>query len=152
LDPAAVDAYAQLGFNEENLGQYDKSLENLNKAIQLSPHDPSLHYWYAGKATAHFALKEYEDAIEWARRAIAIDPTYRQPYLTLIAALGSTGRQAEAHEAIQRYLALFPAAPRTIAAWQALRGQRSNSDSNPRVLEFSDRLMEGLRQAGLPEK
>jgi hypothetical protein len=25
-------------------------------------------------------------------------------------------------------------------------------ESNPRVLEFSDRLMEGLRQAGLPEK
>ena len=41
LDPAAVDAYAQLAFNDESLGQYDKSLENLDKAIRLSPHDPS---------------------------------------------------------------------------------------------------------------
>jgi adenylate cyclase len=152
LDPAAVDAYAQLAFNDENLGQYDKGLENLDKAIQLSPHDPSLRYWYAGKATALFALREYDDAIEWARRAIAIDPTFRQPHQTLIAALGWTGRRPEAHETIQRYLALFPAEPRTIAAWQALRAQRINSNSDPRVLEDWDRQIEGLRKAGLPEE
>src|SRR5271166_2596246 len=138
LDPAAVDAYAQLAFNDLELGQFEKSLENLDKAIRLSPHDPSLHYWYAGKATAHFGLKQYEDAIEWARRAIAIDPTYRQPHPVLIAALGWTGRQAEAHEAIQRYLALFPTGPRTIAAWKAV--------------DSWDRLIEGLRKAGLPEE
>ena len=152
LDPAAVDAYAQLAFNDEELGQFEKSLENLDKAIRLSPHDPSLHYWYAGKATAHFALKQYEQAIEWARRAIAIDPTYRQPHPMLIAALGWTGRQAEAHEAIQRYLALFPTGPRTIAAWKAVKAQKTSSDSDPRVLEFWNRLIEGLRKAGLPEE
>ena len=70
----------------------------------------------------------------------------------LIAALGWTDRQAEAHEAIQRYLALFPTGPRTIAAWQALKAQKTNSDSDPRVLEFWDRLIEGLRKAGLPEE
>ena len=152
LDPAAVDAYAQLAFNDEQLGQFDKSLENLDKAIRLSPHDPSLHYWYAGKATAHFALKQYEEAIEWARRAIAIDPTFRQSHPMLIAALGWTGRQAEAHEAIQRYLALFPTGLRTIAAWKAEKAQKTNSDSDPRVLEFWDRLIEGLRKAGLAEE
>jgi adenylate cyclase len=138
LDPAAVDAYAQLAFNEMDLGQFEKSLENLDKAIRLSPQDPSLHYWYAGKATAHLGLKQYEDAIEWARRAITIDPTYQQPHPVLIAALGWTGRQAEAHEAIQRYLALFPAGPKTIAAWKAV--------------DSWDRLIEGLRKAGLPEE
>ncbi len=152
LDPAAVDAYAQLAFNDVELGQFEKGLENLDKAIRLSPHDPSLHYWYAGKATAHFALKQYEQAIEWARRGIAIDPTYRQPHPMLIAALGWTGRQAEAHEAIQRYLAPFPSGPRTIAAWNAVKARETNSDSDPRVLEFWDRLIEGLRKAGLPEE
>ena len=138
LDPAAVDAYAQLAFAEMDLGQFEKSLANLDKAIRLSPQDPSLHYWYAGKATAHFGLKQYEDAIEWARRAIVIDPTYQQPHPVLIAALGWTGRQAEGHEAIQRYLALFPTGPKTIAAWKAVYSW--------------DRLIEGLRKAGLPEE
>ena len=151
LDPTAVDAYAQLAFNALELGEYEKNLENLDKAIRLSPHDPSLHYWYASKANAHFALKQYDQAIEWARRAIAIDPTFRQSHPTLIAALGWTGRQAEAHEAIQRYLALFPGGPGTIAAWKAVKAQKTNSDSDPRVLEFWDRLIEGLRKAGLPE-
>jgi tetratricopeptide (TPR) repeat protein len=152
LDPTAVDAYAQLAFNDHELGQFEKSLENLDKAIRLSPHDPSLHYWYASKAGAHFALKQYEQAIEWARRAIAIDPTFLQSHPALIASLGWTGRQAEAHEAIQRYLALFPTGPRTIAAWKAFKAQKTNSDSAPRVLELWDRLIEGLRKAGLPEE
>jgi tetratricopeptide (TPR) repeat protein len=127
LDPTAVDAYAQLAANEEDLGQYEESLENLDKAIRLSPHDPSLHYWFAGKAYAHFALKQYEQAIEWARRAIAIDPTFRHPHPALIASLSWTGRQAEAQEAIQRYLELFPAGPRTIATFRAMKAKRTNS-------------------------
>ncbi len=152
LDPTAVEAYAQLAFNAEQLGQFEKMLENLDKAIRLSPHDPNLHYWYAGKAIAQFALKQYEQAIEWARRAIAIDPTYRQSHPVLIAALGWTGRQAGAREAIQRSLTLFPTGPRTIAAGKALKAQNTNSDSDPRVLEFWDRLFEGLRKAGVPEE
>src|SRR5271165_4710042 len=152
LDPTAVDAYAQMAYNGLELGEYEKSLENLDKAIRLSPHDPSLHYWYASKATAHFALEQYEQAIEWARRAIAIDPTFRQSHPVLIAALGWTGRQAEAHDAIQRYLALFPTGPGTLAAWKAVKAQKTNSDSDPRVLEFWDRAIEGLRKAGLPEE
>ncbi len=152
LDPAVVDAYAQLAFNDEVLGQFEKSLENLNKAIRLSPHDPSLHYWYTGKADAHFALKQYKPAIEWARRAIAIDPTFRESHPVLIASLGWTGRQAEAHEATERYLSLFPTGPRTVAEWKAMKAQKTNSDSDPRVLEYWDRLIEGLRKAGLPEE
>ena len=151
LNPAAVDAYAQLAFNDMELGQFEKSLENLDKAIRLSPHDPSLHYWYEGRASAHFGLKQYEQAIEWARRAIVIDPTFRQSYLPLIASLGWTGHQAEAHELIERYLALFPTGPRTIVEWKAMKAQKTSSDSDTRLLEYWDRLIEGLVKAGAPE-
>jgi class 3 adenylate cyclase/TolB-like protein len=150
LDPAAVDAYGQLGSNYSRMGQYEKSLEFFDKVIQLSPRDPSVHYWYAGKAEAYFGLKEYDQTIEWERRAIAINPNYLSEHALLIAALGWTGRQAEAHEAIQRYLALFPTGPRTIATWKALKAQLINPD--PRFLEFWDRAIEGRRKAGLPEE
>jgi len=89
LNPAVVDAYAQLAFNDENLGQYDKSLENLDKAIRLSPHDPSLHYWYAGKATAHFALKQHEQAIEWATANISSRPVGASWSATSLATVGA---------------------------------------------------------------
>ena len=151
LDPAAVDAYAQLAFNDEALGQFEKGMESLDEAIRLSPPDPLLHYWYTGEADAHFALKQYEDAIEWARRAIAIDPTFRPSHSVLIASLGWAGHQAEAREAIERYVALFPTGPRTVAEWKATKGQNANPDIDPRVLDYWGRLIEGLRKAGLPE-
>ena len=56
------------------LGQFEKSLEYLDKAIRLSPHDPTLAAWYLGKAASYFGLKQYDQAIESARRAIAINP------------------------------------------------------------------------------
>ncbi|HXZ14673.1 MAG TPA: adenylate/guanylate cyclase domain-containing protein [Roseiarcus sp.] len=151
LDPTAVDAYAQMAFNDIELGRFKRSVENLDKAIRLSPHDESLHYWYAGKASAFFGLKEDDQAIEWARRSITIDPTYRLPHPVLIAALALTGRQAEAHEALQRYLALFPGGPGTMAAWKSIESQNISPQRDQHVLEYWDRLIEGLKAAGLPE-
>ena len=74
LDPSNADAAAQLGIDYLFLGQFDKSLEVLDKAILASPSDPSLAYWYGSKAWANFGLKRYDQAIELARRAIAINP------------------------------------------------------------------------------
>ena len=51
------------------------------------------------------ALKQYDQAIEWARRAIAIGPTLSGAHRDLIAALALAGHEAEGHEALQRYLA-----------------------------------------------
>ncbi len=49
LDPSNVDAVGELGFDYGNLGEFEKSLEYLNKAILASPHDPQLAYLYGGK-------------------------------------------------------------------------------------------------------
>ena len=76
LDPSNVNAAADLGFDYANRGEFDKSLEYLDKAILASPHDPSLKYWCGAEAEADFALRRYDQAIESARRAIAINPDY----------------------------------------------------------------------------
>jgi hypothetical protein len=70
----------------------------------------------------------------------------------LIAIFALTGHEVEAQEALQRYLALPPAGgPRTIAVWKAYKSQLTNPHSDPRYLELWDRLVEGLRKAGMPE-
>ena len=81
----------------------------------------ALVYWYGGKAWANFGLKNYDQAIELARRAIAINPTYNPfAHVVLVAALALTDHDAEAREALQRYLALPSTGPlKTIAAWKA---------------------------------
>ena len=106
----------------------------------------------SGKATAYFGLKQYDQAIEWARRAIAINPNYPFAHVDLIAALALTGHEAEAREALQRYLALLPAGPRTIAAWKAFKAQIINPQSDPRDLDIGTGMIEGLRKAGMPEE
>jgi adenylate cyclase len=150
LEPAAAEAYDGLGVTYARIGDYEKSLEFLDKAIRLSPHDPLLYDWYSDKADAYFGLKDYDQAIEWDRRAIATNPDKQSEHAALIAALALTGRDAEAREALQRYLALFPDGPRTIVAWKARKAQLINPD--PHYLEQWDRVIEGMRKAGLPEE
>ncbi|HEY1452482.1 MAG TPA: tetratricopeptide repeat protein, partial [Roseiarcus sp.] len=121
LEPSNVTAAASLAFDHLGFGEFDKSLEYFDRAILASPYDSALAYWYGGKAVANFGLKNYDQAIDWARRAIAVKPNYIQfAHATLVAALASSGHDAEAREALQRYLALPSTGPlKTIAAWKA---------------------------------
>ena len=150
LDPGNVDAAAQLGIDYQFLGQFDKSVEYLDRAILASPSDPALNYWYDSKAWANFGLKNYDQAIELARRAIAINPNNPFAHLALVAALALTDHNAEAREALQRYLALPSSAPlKTIAAWKT---HPSEQGTYPRFVEMNERTLDGLRKAGMPEE
>jgi tetratricopeptide (TPR) repeat protein len=152
LDPALLIALGGLGWDYLYLGQFEKSLEYLDKAIRLSPHDPELEEWYRMRAAANFGLKQYDQTIEWARRAIAIRANNQYAYLNLIPALALTGREAEAHDALQNYLASVPNGPGTIAAWKTLALNFTYAHSDPRYLETWDRYIDGLRKARMPEE
>ncbi|HZZ24284.1 MAG TPA: tetratricopeptide repeat protein [Roseiarcus sp.] len=155
LDPAYSDAYANMGEVSRQLGRFEKSLEYVDKAIRLSPRDATLGYWYDLKAQDYFGLNRYDQAIEWARRAIALIPNYPWAHRDLIAALALSGHEAEAGEALQRFLALPPGGSggfRTIAAVKAYQAQRTGPRSDPAVVDLFDRRIEGLRKAGMPEE
>jgi adenylate cyclase len=151
LDPSYVGAAGDLGFDYGMHGDSDKSLEYFDKAIRESPHDSQLGAWYGGKAVANFGLKNYDQAIDWARQAIAINPNYVQwIHATLVAALALAGQEAEAREALKRYLALPSTGPlKTIAAWKAYL---STQGGGPARVEANERVYEGLRKAGMPEE
>ena len=155
IDPSLADTVANLGVDYLYLGQSEKSMEYFDKAIRMSARDPSLLYWYGLKAWANFGLKNYDQAIDWARRAIAINPNY-VPYVhvILVAALALTEHDAEAREALQRYLALPSSGPlKTIAAWKAFyKSKVSEQHGDPRFFEINERTYDGLRKAGMPEE
>jgi TolB-like protein/class 3 adenylate cyclase/Tfp pilus assembly protein PilF len=154
LDPADADVLAGLADDYLFLGQFEKSLDIRDKTIRMSPLDPALFIWYGQKSSAYFGLKQYDQAIDWARRSIAINPNFAAgAHATLVAALALSGREAEAREALQRFLALPSSAQlKTTAAWKALYESKvDNQHRDPRVLEANDRAIEGLRKAGMPE-
>ena len=146
LDASFADADVGLGFDYMRLGEFDKSFEYFDKAIWASPHDPWLAHFYGGKAFANFGLKNYDQSIEWARRAIAINPNIANMHLNLVAALALTKHGAEAREALQRYLALPSSGPKTIAACKAHIESQHWLPAG-----VSERMYDGLRKAGMPE-
>ncbi|MGA2459313.1 MAG: hypothetical protein ABSF85_17225 [Terriglobales bacterium] len=75
--------------------------------------------------SVYFSLNE-----QTISRSIAINLNY--PYVPgiLVAALALTGREAEAREALQRYLALRSAGLRTITAWKAFGARLTNPQTD----------------------
>ena len=98
-------------------------------------------------------MKRYDEAIELARRAIAINPSNPYANVVLAAALGLTDHDAEAREALQRYLTPSTASFKTIGAWKAhLMSLAPKQGGDPRFVEMSERAYDGLRKAGMPDE
>ena len=69
--------------------------------------------------------------------------------LVLAAAFALTGRQAEAREALKRYLAFDGVTSKTIAEF---RKQQLALADNPTWIAYNERVFEGLRKAGMQEE
>jgi TolB-like protein/class 3 adenylate cyclase len=149
LNPSFVGCYIPLCQANNFLGRSEKCIEYADKAIRLSPRDPLLAVFYAEKAWSLLMLQRDDQAIEWLRRTLALMPERSIQQALLASALALTGRQAEAREALQRYLSLKGTTSKTIAQFRARH--RALSD-DPKWLAYSDRLVEGLRRAGMPEE
>src|SRR5579863_3460715 len=145
LDPSNIDAASNLGFDYIMQGRDpEKSFEYFDKAIRASPYDPSLVDWYGGKAVANFELKRYDQAIEFARQALAIRADYEGfIHVTLVASLALAGHDAEAREALQRYLTLPSTG--TLKTVAAVKAFYSSQGGDPPRIEVNERTYEGLR-------
>jgi tetratricopeptide (TPR) repeat protein len=107
----------------------------------LSLFDP-LAFRYAGNiAIAHLAAQRFEQAIEWADRALHDQPRLANAMRVKVVALAHLGRLDEARAELSRLLAIDPKL--TIAGYRAYAHFVA-----PEVLEL---YVTGLRLAGLPE-
>lgn len=149
LDPGTIEGYIVVGVANNFLARPDRSLEVAEKATRLSPRDPSSWAFYQVKSEAFFILRRDDNAIDWARRSLALAP-YRDPYtsLILISASALNGQQAQATDALKTYLADDRARSKTIAQFQT---QQLALAGNAGWVTYNERFAEGLRKAGLPE-
>jgi adenylate cyclase len=139
----------QLGGAYLDAGRPEKTIEVSDRAIRLSPHDPLLWALYIDKGLAYTALNESAQAIDWYRRSLALNPQYVLAQMNLISELALNGQEAEAREMLKRYLSASGPRVRTLAERKA--NHYSFSD-NPAYLAWGNRLIEGLRKAGMPEQ
>jgi adenylate cyclase len=143
LNPSFIDAYVALCAANNFRGRPDRALELADKAIRLSPRDPSLRVLYHMKGWALFMKQQDDQAIEWLRRA---EGGVVFTELIFASALALTGRQAEARETLKRYSTLTGVTTTTIGE---LRKQQLSLADNPTWVAYNERLFEGLRKAGI---
>jgi len=149
LNPSAIDGYIVIGVANNFLTRADRSLETIEKATRVSPRDPFLSAFYGIKSEAFFILRQDDNAIEWARRSLALAP-YPDAYISLllISASALSGQQVQAGEALKAYLADGRAKSKTITQF---RTQQLALASNAGWVTYNERFVEGLRKAGFPE-
>ena len=149
LNPSYILAHLAVCFANFYMGRPEKTIECVDRAIRLSPRDPLRHALYFVKGLAHAMLKEDARAIDWSRRSVAMAPEFPDAQRLLAAELALNGQETEAREMMQRYLSLKGTRVRTIAQFRAFG--RTFSD-HPAFVAYADRIIEGLRKTGMPEK
>lgn len=139
LNPSFALAHAQIGHVLSRIGRLPEALEHIRYAIRLSPRDPNLALWSLFGGQIELERGDDAAALDWLRRAYALDP--RNPFIpaTLAAALALTGNAAGAAE--------YAAKTRALAPWlthdkmvERVAGL-STAEGKPR------RLMKGLKKA-----
>jgi tetratricopeptide (TPR) repeat protein len=142
LNPNAAAAWMARGFLHALSNHPEASIEAIDRAQRLSPFDP-LDFWSAvSVAIAHLAARRFEEAIEWAERALHSQPRLATALRVKIVANAHLGRLDEARAELGRMLAMDPGL--TIPRYRMFLGLQTA----PEVFEL---LVTGLRLAGLPE-
>jgi adenylate cyclase len=144
INPSLAPAYASLGNAKIRAGRAGEAFAPLQTAVRLSPRDPLLNNWYFNICHAYSHLSQDDAAIEWCRRSVALSPFWIS-YVDLASAYAWTGRNTEAQGAVIELRKLMP--NYTVDRWAHTR-----FSDNPVFLSQFQRIIEGLRKAGLPEK
>lgn len=141
LNPNFAMAHSWLGVAYALTGQGDKAFEWIDKARRLSPRDIFREEFDVHASFASFQIANYEDAIGFAARASMPRPDHVYPHLILAASHAHLGNLDAAGAEVSKILRLVPDYTLTLAA-----------SSSVFVVEADiNRLVEGLRKAGLPE-
>jgi adenylate cyclase len=108
LNPNLAWAHYCDGWLQAWLGRGELAIERVDRAIQLSPQDPTIFQLQSALAFAHFTAGNYDTALSWAERALHDRPSHFPALMVAVASAGHLDRQAEAKEFSDRILRLFP--------------------------------------------
>jgi adenylate cyclase len=145
LNPNSALAWSARGWVLGMQTQPGPAIEALRQAMRLSPLDPLAYLFTSGLAFAHMAAGRYEEAIEWADRALYAQPRFTMAMRVKLVCLAHLSRAEEARDLLKRVLDLDPGL--TVAGWKASLTTRSIF--SPELLAL---YTDGLGKAGVPER
>ena len=147
LDPNHAAAYVGRGRNLIAIGRAADTVAPVEKAIRLSPRDPDLFIWYYVLCHAYTHLARDAPAIEWCLKSTATGKSFWGAWTDLASAYAWRGQKAEAAAAVTELLKVRPG-----FTVEKLAQDGAGHSDNPTFRKEFERIVEGARKAGLPER
>jgi DNA-binding SARP family transcriptional activator len=141
--PKSVWALKEIGYDQIYLGFAEDALETFAEAERLEPNSPQRWAWLQGQGFANLLLARDAQAIELLRVAVEEPLGTGRSYAWLAAAYALSGHDEAAREALRQFRRIWPAVTLSSTYFQ--------TRSSPRLAEQMQRVLQGLRLAGLPE-
>lgn len=108
LSPSLATAYMLGSVGRSHGGDPEAGIPMMTKAIELSPQDPWITWFYGGRAIGHLLAGHYEDAVVDARKAVKTRYGYLMGRVILTVALVQLGRMDEANRELATLLEIDP--------------------------------------------
>jgi tetratricopeptide (TPR) repeat protein len=141
FNPNFALAHALLGLVLATDGAHEKAIRNAEHALRLSPIDRLIDtYASLAVSIAHFAAGRYAESVSWARNMTKRYPDYHTAHFVLAA---GAAMQGDMEVAAAARSTLLCHRPNFSLAWM--------SENNPLAGDMLNRVLEGLRRAGVPE-
>jgi TolB-like protein len=141
-NPNAARAWSARGIIHALRNEPEAAIEAIERARRLSPFDRHAFGYAVNIAVGHLVARRFEQAIEWADRALHDQPRTVVGMRAKVVALAHLGHLDKARAELSRLLAIDPKL--TIAGFREQAVYLA-----PEVLEL---YVDGLRLAGLPER
>ena len=106
--PNKARPHVDLGVAYFNIGAYDKSLETIQKAIEL---DPKFAEAYYNLGLTYQKMGDFKKAIEMEKKSLEVDPTLNAAYYSLGGIYFENGQYDEAEEAFRKFTKIYPYFP-----------------------------------------
>jgi adenylate cyclase len=132
-------AHRALGTTLVFAGEPRQGLVALQTSIRLDPRDPLLAWHLNRMAIGHYFARDYEAAVDTARRVVRLYPDFPLIYRWLAAALGQIGRGEEARDALNKAITVCGGASFDVYVRERVPWHRA---------EDYEHMLEGLRKAG----
>jgi tetratricopeptide (TPR) repeat protein len=140
LNPNLAAAWNFSGWIRIMLGEHQSAIDRFERALRLSPRDPTAFHMRAGISYANLLAGHYDTASSAARDSLR-DKTWLGGLRILAASKALAGHLEEARAAVDRLLQLDP----------TVRISNLKDRISPLQPEDFSKYVDGLRKAGLPE-
>ena len=126
--PALAEDYLEKASEHYRVGEFDKALEALDRAVEFNPNYPDVENF---RGIVLCDLERYDEAVQTFARSAALNPGHMIPRLNLAFAHVRAGRPLEAESELQSILLQEPTEPVALAKLEELRAGRAAERKNP---------------------